>query len=161
MLNNTASTDDMITTSTPISDEIVPRPTKPTFSASLHDLQEPSWVEPISKKLLLILRLEKNWDGFEAGPIRRDVTNFAWSLLSAILKSDTPVPEITPMSHEGLMIEWHVDSIDIEIEIEEPGSAWTSFSNRRTGETAEWESRSDFSRIAEMLEQLPNNNNVG
>ena len=58
---------------------------------------------------------------------------FADQVLRRIMRSTTPAPHVTPMSHEGLMLEWHENGIDLEIEIEKPGGLWVSFEDAIEG----------------------------
>ena len=116
------------TTATPISEAIaMPLRLVPQPGPELCDLAEPAWQKPFASQLEEISTLGEGWDGFKAGPIRRDVIQFAMHILDEIMRPTAPPPHVTPMSHEGLMLEWHQNDIDLEIEIERPGEIWVSF----------------------------------
>lgn len=119
---------DSITSSTPISEALAPPiriPPLPT--PELSDLKEPKWRQAVVEQLQDVSRLEEGWDGFGGGPIRRDVITFAAHVLNQIMLATAPPPQLTPMSHGGLMLEWHENGIDLEMEIEKPGRLWVSF----------------------------------
>jgi hypothetical protein len=103
------------------------------------------------KELLL---LKEGWDGYRAGPIRRDVMDFALELLREVMLDKTPPPHITPMSHEGLMLEWHQSGIDLEIEIEAPGDVWVSYQDSIGGKEQEWHINTNFSPLSEPIYNL-------
>ena len=67
------------------------------------------------------------------------------------MRSDSPLPHVTPMSHEGVMLEWHSDDVDLEIEIKEPGSAYVTYENRKTGEDIDLRLVADFRELAGYL----------
>lgn len=121
-------------TSTPISEAIarllrvVPLP-----APELSNPREATWRGPVERQLEEIRTLGEGWDGFRAGPIRLDVIEFADQVLRQIMRSTTPAPHVTPMSHEGLMLEWHENGINLEIEIEKPGGLWVSFEDAIEG----------------------------
>lgn len=119
---------DSTTTSTPISESMAP-PVRvaPLPIPDLSDLNEPKWEISVVQRLKEISLLREGWDGFGAGPIRRDVITFAFHILGQIMLPNTPAPHVTPMSHGGLMLEWHENGIELEIEIEKPGHMWVSF----------------------------------
>ncbi len=96
-------------------------------SPELSDLKEPKWHQAVFEQLHDVSRLDEGWDGFGAGPIRRDVVTFTAHVLDQIMLPTAPPPQVTPMSHGGLMLEWHENGIDLEIEIEKPGRLWVSF----------------------------------
>jgi hypothetical protein len=93
----------------------------------LSDLSEPKWAVSVTRQLEAVSFLGEDWDGFGAGPIRRDVIKFATHVFEQIMLPNTPAPHVTPMSHGGLMLEWHEHGIELEIEIEKPGHMWVSF----------------------------------
>jgi hypothetical protein len=120
---------------------------------SLADLEEPVWVASVRNQVSDLQRLRPGWDGFGAGPIRRDVLDYAGSLLEAIMMDDTPPPQVTPMSHEGILLEWHELGIDLEIEIETAGEAWVSI-DKHKGKPESWPVKADFRSLSEPLEEL-------
>ena len=70
------------------------------------------------------------------------------------MRTETPPPHITPMSHEGVQLEWHTEHIDLEIEIEEPGTAWIFYENRLKSIEREWKASADFSSLSDPIESV-------
>jgi hypothetical protein len=125
--------------------------------SELTDMEEPAWVELSRRQIANIQALEEGWDGYKAGPIRRDVIAYATAVLNEIMKS---APHIAPMSHDGVMIEWHTKGIDLEIEIERPGSLWVSFENAWTNKEYEGTLASNLSKLQDWIDQLTRRNTV-
>ena len=111
-----SATAQQVTSATPLSEGIA----RPSQRGALPlpepaDLERPVWVESVVQQMTAMLELDEGWDGYRAGPIRRDVISFAYHVFAEVMLPNTPAPQITPMSHEGLMIEWHQNGIDLEI----------------------------------------------
>ena len=119
---------DSITSSTPISEaQAPPIHFSQLPTPELSDLEEPRWRQTVVEQLQDVSGLDEGWDGFGAGPVRRDVILFVVHILNQIMLPNAPPPQVTPMSHGGLMLEWHENGIDLEIETEKPGRLWVSF----------------------------------
>lgn len=147
-------TDD-ITTSTPISEGVAePTRMQPLPQPELSDLISPRWRQSVNLQLEEISKFGAGWDGFSGGAIRRDVLNYTCQILEEIMFPNTPAPNITPMSHEGIMIEWHEHAIDLEIEIETPGQLWVSFEDSRDAISEEYSLRSDLRRVEGPIQKL-------
>jgi hypothetical protein len=138
-----------------IADEVappIPRDRQPT--ASLVFADKPHWLESVERQIAELRSLPFGWDAFGAGPLRHDVLWFALSVLDAVMSDDTPPPHITPMSHEGIMLEWHQNGIDFEIEIERPGEAYVTYEDGGTGAYQHWTVRTNMSSLAHMIERI-------
>ncbi len=146
---------DSLTSSSPISESIAP-PIRfaPLPIPELSDLSEPKWEVSVAHRLEAISLLREGWDGFGAGPIRRDVITFATHVLGQIMLPNTPAPHVTPMSHEGLMLEWHENGIELEIEIEKPGRLWISFEDSLENIDQEDPISSDLRKLIMPIEKL-------
>lgn len=112
------------------------------------------WVTAVMEQVKGLLRLAEGWDGFEAGPIRRDVLFFAMALLQSIMQQRTPAPHLTPMSHEGIQLEWHINGIELEIEIEAPGVVFASYVNAPKNVDMTWTLSTDFSELLGPIADL-------
>ena len=121
---------------------------------SLVVLNKPVWMEPVERQIFELIGLPFGWDAFGAGPVRRDVVWFALSLLDSAMLDDTPPPHISPMSHEGIMLEWHREGIDLEIEIERPGEAHVSYEDHLTGAERSWSITTDVNSLAGPMTRL-------
>ena len=150
-----ARTSDTTTTATAIAEAIAKPIHFLLFStAELTDLQTPNWQLEVAMQLREALQLTEGWDGFRAGPIRRDVLAYACQVLDRIMQQGTPAPHVTPMSHEGLMLEWHERGVDLEIEIEVPGHLWMSFEDRVEDIDDEYHLESDLTRLTIPVDKV-------
>lgn len=123
-------------------------------TAEISEPKKPDWIDLVLEQLKAISSLKSGWDGFGAGPIRRDVLSFVGQILTQIMGSETPAPYISPMSHEGVLLEWHLPNIELEIEVETPGEAWVSYSNAVEGTSESWEIRTNLFSLAEPIAKL-------
>ena len=70
------------------------------------------------------------------------------------MQAKTPAPSITPGSHGGVMVEWHENGIDLEIEMERPGRLWVSFEDERDLIEEERELTSNLEALTEPITKL-------
>lgn len=139
--------------STPISDKMAKVPSAGGAQISgLSELGEAPWEAKVGNQIIGLQSLPHNWDGYGAGPIRQHVIWFMLHLLARIMRSETPAPDLTPMSHEGLLVEWHYGGIDLEIEIETPGHLWVSYTV--DGVPDEWPLQNDFHSLEQPINQI-------
>jgi hypothetical protein len=108
----------------------------------------------VERQMAELSSLPFGWDAFGAGPIRRDVLWFALWLLDSAMLDDTSPPHITPMSHEGIMLEWHRKGISLEIEIERPGEAHISYEDPATGADGSWTIGTDVSSLTTAIDRI-------
>jgi hypothetical protein len=98
---------------------------------------EPRWYRPAVARLKELLALEPGWDGHGGASLRPDVARYCVQLMGRVLNSDTPPPQIVPLSHGGVQLEWHLRDVDLEIEIKSPSSVSFLFGDRVTGTEVE------------------------
>jgi hypothetical protein len=115
---------------------------------------DPNWLAEVNARLEGLRRLPPDWDGFGGEPPRDDVVRFARELLQSVMTPTTPAPHIAPMSHEGLQLEWHIQDVDLEVEIEEPGMVSVLYHDPHLGRTDEIAMTNDFSALAAMIGQV-------
>ena len=123
-------------------------------TAEISEPKKPGWVDSVQEQLRALSSLRSGWDGFGAGPIRRDVLSFVGQILTQIMGSETPGPYISPMSHEGVLLEWHLPNIELEIEVETPGEAWVFYNNTAEGISNSWEIRTNLVSLANPIAKL-------
>ena len=123
-------------------------------TAEISSPKKQGWVDFVQQQFKAISGLQPGWDGFGAGPVRRDVISFAVQILTQVMGSETPPPYISPMSHEGLLMEWHLPDIELEIEVETPGEAWISYTNTLEGISDNWEVKTILFTLAEPIAKL-------
>jgi hypothetical protein len=130
------------------------RPPSLARTPSLTDWEFSEWEQSVRSQMSRLLLLRKDWDGYGARPIRRDVLVFASELLYKVMLENTPPPHITPMSHEGVMLEWHQSGIDLEIEIEAPGDVWVSYVDSILRRENEWQLKANFELLSDPIHNL-------
>jgi hypothetical protein len=111
---------------------------------------EQRWLPAVLREIEHIADLGDNWDGYGAGPIRKDVLWYALRLLQSVME-DGPAPQLTPMSHEGVLLEWVRDSVHLEIEIEDAGEAYVSYEDEDRGIDNSWKMKANFASLLEPL----------
>lgn len=112
------------------------------------------WQSEVQSQIERIKALSEDWDGYGAGPVRNDVMKFAAQVLQNIMHLSTPAPKLTPMSNEGLMLEWHIHGIDLEVDIERPGTMWMSFEDSVEHIDEEGEVRANLRPLWLPIEKL-------
>jgi len=131
-----------------------------THSASRSQFEVPSAIRRDDrllelKKMMDELRgLPVGWDGHGGKPLDGAVADFTLHLLIKAMPSGTPLPQLVPLSHGGVQLEWHDDGIDLEIEIEAPNRTFFEFEDQRTGEVLEHASSTDFSDLSRIFRLL-------
>ena len=116
-------------------------------------ISEQPWLRTVLREIGTLADLQENWDGYGAGPIRTDVLWYALRLLQSVM-DDSPAPQMTPMSHEGVLLEWVRDSVRLEIEIENAGKAYISYENEEANIDDAWEVKADFASLEEPLRAI-------
>lgn len=119
---------------------------------NLSDPDQP-WLRAVLQEISAVAALKEGWDSYGAGPIRRDVLWYALRLLQSVME-DFPAPQLAPMSHEGILLEWLRDGIRLEIEIENAGEAYVSYENEASGIDDAWWVRADFTSLLEPLRAI-------
>ena len=86
----------------------------------------PLWNDSVIRRLEALSSMQLGWDGFSAAPVRPDVAYFTSQFLSGVLDSASTPPTILPLHSGGLQIDWHLETVDIEVTITAPFevSAW-------------------------------------
>lgn len=117
-------------------------------------LPRPVWLNAVQRQIDYLLDLPPNWDRYGAPRIRRDVLYFASELLSKTLAINTPAPELVPMSHGGVQVEWHMQSgKSVTIEVEAPGDVLVTW-KRPGNPRVEWNVGYDFESLSEPINNL-------
>lgn len=91
----------------------------------------PQWFPTIASKIHHLARLQDGWDGYGASAIDHDTLIFAVDVLGQFLRPSLPEPQIVPTSQGGLQFEWHINGVDLEIEVREPFSVGLYFEDLR------------------------------
>jgi hypothetical protein len=117
--------------------------------------QEPAWFGPTLRSLQELLQLPENWNSYGARPIVPEWAASALKLLVKMAPADTPVPIVVPTTRGGVLLEWHMRAIDLEIETLAEGQFHVFYEDDREGR--EWEGDlmiGNAAPIAEFLAEL-------
>lgn len=82
------------------------------------------WVEPVSRQLSEVLALRSDWDSYGAPPIDPEVLAPMARALSMVMGASTPAPHLAPTPRAGVLLEWHRNNINLEIDVEPSGMTW-------------------------------------
>jgi len=105
-------------------------------------------------KIVDAMKLPDNWDGYGAKSVDSLAAGAALNVLLNVLPRDIPTPSIVPTPKGGIQLEWHCNSVDLEIEAmpDEHLSVW--FSDLLTGDDAEELLRDNFQPLARFFDRL-------
>jgi hypothetical protein len=94
---------------------------RPEVSSSAGEIE---WFDAIRTTMLSLSMLrEDNWDRRGSAAVRSDVIAYAWQILFQIMPLDGIAPNIVPLGHGGVQMEWRTRTADFEIEIVRPFEA--------------------------------------
>lgn len=79
--------------------------------------EELSWSRSARKKLEALSSLEENWNSYGSRPIQPEARELTAKLLSDLVKTDMPEPQIFPVSGGGIQLEWENSRCELEIEV--------------------------------------------
>lgn len=113
-------------------------------------ISEPIWAQSARAMLASLVDLPRGWDGYDAEPLGHSAAQDALTFLEANLGDDAQLPEMTPI-HGGIQLEWHRDSLDIEVELR--SDAWTGYI-RDAGSDWEGDVRASPDRLLGTLSRL-------
>jgi hypothetical protein len=110
-------------------------------------------IRPLLDELTL---LPAGWDSYRAPPVRSDVPAYAISVLNAIMKLQTPLPQVVPSSVGGLQLEWHENKIDLELHITAPHECevWLRDNRDPNAEPKSFALTNNFSVLKEPIDLL-------
>jgi len=114
----------------------------------------PAWVEPTVQSLGKLLQLEPGWDTYGGLPIDPKCVVAALNLVFDILPDDIPAPSVVPTSRGGVQIEWHIRSIDLEVEFISETRLSGLFEDPNTNESWEKDLSSDLHPLVDAISTL-------
>lgn len=93
----------------------------------LFEEEPPTWFLPLLQQICQLGDLRSNWDSYGAWPLDPPTAAHAVTILLESLTANDPKPSVVPTSGGGLMIEWHLGGVDLEIEVQSPSSVHVAF----------------------------------
>ncbi len=128
-----------------------------TSSSAVLSSEKKSWRELIKSRLNKLVELPSNWNSYGGSSISEEKANIAYSLLDELLRDSTPLPQIVPTPNGSIQIEWHINNIDLEIEIIS-AIEFDVYYGDLTGNTTPWEDRIglDLNHLSNAVKELTN-----
>jgi hypothetical protein len=115
---------------------------------------KPSWQQEIVDALCRLIELSDDWDTYGGKPLRHDTAMFALQVLNSLMTPAMPTPNVVPIGNGGVQIEWHQNSLDIELYVAAPYECELLVNDQISGESRVSSLSSDFSTLAEALKRL-------
>ncbi|WP_150002266.1 hypothetical protein [Iodidimonas gelatinilytica] len=98
--------------------------------------------------------LRRGWDGYDGIAVSFRCANFAANLIERLYVDGVDAPQLVPGSDGTVQIEWHMNHLDIEIDILAPYRVIATRYDHLTGEDEEVELGSDFTQLAIWVADL-------
>ena len=95
---------------------------------------EPDWAPEVREELDDLLQPGDAWDDDGARPTSAFAVGRARETLQALANFDTPRPSIVPGPDGGVQLEWHLASVELEIEFRPNGQVEALLVDRATAE---------------------------
>jgi len=112
------------------------------------------WQQAIVASICEYLALPEGWDSYKGRPIRPETGMFAIQLLNDLMKSNTPTPQVVPVSTGGIQFEWHLAGYDLEIYVAAPYECEVSYDDRTGGQSDDFPVEIDFSPLVRLFDRL-------
>lgn len=110
-----------------------------------------NWFIPILKKISELGALPSNWNSYGSKPISTEAAEFAIWILQNLLQPTDPMPSLVPTSRGGILIEWHENGIDLEVDVRSMSHVHLVFER---GDIPEEIDRASVELIGEKLQML-------
>jgi hypothetical protein len=106
-----------------------------TFPRFYRQYSEPAqkWQIDVQRQLLEQVQMPHGWDGYGTPAPTMDAAFFALLVLSKVMRSRTPIPQVVPSSAGGIQLEWHDKGIDLELHISAPYQCEMWFEDHQKG----------------------------
>jgi len=120
------------------------------------DGDPPAWLSQTANSIAELLWLPRNWDSYNALPIDMARVGSVLRVLLSTLDDRSPAPSVVPLSNGGIQIEWHRNSVDLEIESISANRFGLYFADDESGESLEDEFTTDLSLLRSLVSRLSN-----
>jgi hypothetical protein len=97
----------------------------------------PGWFDSLMQGFVDLLTLPENWNSYGAGQIDSGLVREAMNQMNGLLGPENLAPHVVPLSTGGLQLEWHRNSVDLEIVYDKDEAPFYEYRNRTTGERLE------------------------
>lgn len=92
------------------------------------------WYRPVAVRVIELLSLSEDWDSYGASVPTWVGARALLDVLNAVMGAKTPVPFIAPSPDGHFQAEWHLNGIDLEVEVFGPTHIDVSY----VGPNARW-----------------------
>lgn len=112
------------------------------------------WNQVLSQRFNHLCGLKLGWDGYRGKPVSFACANFAAQVLERLYTDSLPPPSLVPGSDGTLQIEWHLNRLDVELDVLGPNKVVAYFNDERSGRDVEIELDNDFTVVTSWLDQM-------
>lgn len=129
------------------------------LSSTTSSAPYPRWVEGVIRQIREIVKLQEGWDSYGARRVSPEAVDSVVDLLFSIMRTDTPEPDIVPTAGGRAQIEWHMEGIDLEVEVLSTTRFFVSFEReQRPDQTWEGVLTTDLRRLSSLVLELSRRN---
>ena len=114
----------------------------------------PCWWAGAIQRIGLLLDLPPGWDGHGAEPVDPQKAYYAVEVLQGLARPGIPRPSIVPTVLGHLQFEWHINEIDLEIEVKSQVNISVYYEDLRSGEEREYELDYDLYPISDAIKKI-------
>lgn len=111
----------------------------------------PTWLVQSINSLESLLQLRENWNSYRAQPVHEVAVVASLQTLAEVMRDNTPLPAFVPTVSGGIQLEWHLQGLDIEIQVSPDGERWASIEDLRAGTTWESDLATDLEPLYDIL----------
>lgn len=109
-----------------------------------------TWTKEVGDRLARLLKLPRGWDGYQGRAPSVEAVQFSLEVLAGSWRPRLTVPDISPKSDGGLLIEWTGEDAELTVEVSAPYDVYVSY--EEDDEISETVLRNDFSTLEGLLD---------
>lgn len=106
-------------------------------------------LEQFVDRIAELRTMSPNWDSYGASSITHKAAVNAVRMFCQIMYDETPPPQVVPTNSGNIQLEWHIHSIDLEIEISGDGEVHCYFADAGKDES-EWTESFNYATVLIM-----------
>ena len=104
--------------------------------------------------MLSLLKLPENWNSYGARPVDVATARYATVLLMEIVGASSVLPVVVPTIEGGVQFEWHLKTVDLEVEVRSPRVVDVLYENYGTGGGWDEVDLSDLGKLRTMIASM-------
>jgi hypothetical protein len=118
------------------------------------DEPPPERLQPLVLKLCELATLPENWDSYGAGRIDPICVVAAIGLVTSVVQENFALPIATPTNRGTVLLEWHRNGVDLEVEVFSQQSYQFHYECQASGEEIDQIISSDLTPLVSRLRYL-------